>query len=281
MSASSTLEIGDAVADGVIGGRVWMYATYRCNLVCSYCLTESGPSVTARELNPELMLSLGRQAADLGFTALGVTGGEPLMLPWMVDTVRRLSDILPIVLLTNGSYLRGKRLDEITAAFEGRRIHVQVSLDSADASANDANRGDRNYEAVETSVPVLIGRGLKVRLATTSTGLSDAELAELVALRRSWGVPDDDHIVRPIVARGRAAAESGAVQAGFSDLPAELCITADGAFWSAFGPTVRNGRLDTDLLLTRTIDPLRVPAEAMLQLATGTPRGSDSTLNIR
>jgi hypothetical protein len=278
---TTTGPIADAVASGLIGGRVWMYATYRCNLVCNYCLTESGPGVTSRELTPDLMLSLANQAVDLGFTALGVTGGEPLMLSWMVDTVRRMSDRLPVVLLTNGSYLRGSRLDEITSAFAGRPIHIQVSLDSADASANDANRGDRNYQAVETSVPVLIGRGLKVRLATTSTGLTDNELGDLVALRRSWGVGDDDHIVRPIVARGRAAVEAGAVQAGFADLPAELCITAEGAFWSAFGPTVRNGRLDTDLLLTRTIDPLRVPAEAMLGLASGVPRGNDSTLNIR
>lgn len=273
--------IGEAVADGTLGGRVWMYATYRCNLECTYCLTESGPSVTKREMNPELMLSLARQAADLGFTALGVTGGEPLMLPWMVDTARRMSDILPMVLLTNGSYLRGSRLDELSTAFAGRPIQVQVSLDSADEAANDANRGDRNFVSVATSVPDLVERGVSVRIATTSTGLLDHELAELTALRSSWGVADEDHIVRPIVARGRAALDGGGVAAGFTDLPAELCITAEGAFWSAFGPTVRNGRLDTDLLLTRTIDPLRVPAEAMLQMANGAPRGTDSTLNIR
>ncbi len=280
MSALSE-EISAAVADGAIGGRVWMYATYRCNLVCTYCLTESGPKVTKRELSPELMLSIARQAADLGFTALGVTGGEPLMLPWMIDTARQMSDILPMVLLTNGSYQRGSRLDEITEAFAGRPIKVQVSLDSADEVANDANRGDNNYVSVATSVPVLVGRGVQVRIATTSTGLTDDELSDLSELRRSWGVADDDHIVRPIVARGRAALEAGAVAAGFADLPAELCITAEGAFWSAFGPTVRNGRLDTDLLLTRTVDPLRIPAAAMLRMASGQPRGADSALGIR
>lgn len=278
---SDSTDIAQAVADGTIGGRVWMYATYRCNLVCNYCLTESGPTVTKREMNPQLMLKLAQQAADLGFTALGVTGGEPLMLPWMIDTARQMSEILPMVLLTNGSYLRGKRLDELSAAFAGRPIRVQVSLDSADEVSNDANRGDNNYVSVATSVPELVSRGVTVRIATTSTGLGDQELAELSALRRSWGVQDEDHIVRPIVARGRAALEGGAVAASFADLPAELCITAEGAYWSAFGPTVRNGRLDTDLLLTRTVDPLRIPAAAMLRLATGQPRGSDSSLNIR
>ena len=44
-------------------------------------------------------------------------------------------------------------------------------------------------------------------------------------------------------------------------------VTADGAFWSPFGPTVHGGRLDTDLLLTRTTRPLTIPAAAMLRVA--------------
>jgi hypothetical protein len=57
------------------------------------------------------------------------------------------------------------------------------------------------------------------------------------------------------------------VEAVRGDLPAELTITADGAFWSPFGPTVHGGRLDTDLLITRTTRPLSVPAAAMLRIA--------------
>ena len=61
----------------------------------------------------------------------------------------------------------------------------------------------------------------------------------------------------------------------------ELTITADGAFWGPFGPTVHDGRLDTDLLITRTTDPLHVPALALLRLVEGRPPGDDSTLSIR
>jgi hypothetical protein len=57
------------------------------------------------------------------------------------------------------------------------------------------------------------------------------------------------------------------VVATLADLPAELTITADGAFWSPFGPTVHGGRLDTDLLITRTTRPLSIPATAMLRIA--------------
>jgi hypothetical protein len=88
-------------------------------------------------------------------------------------------------------------------------------------------------------------------------------------------------VVRPIINRGRAADAGMGVEVTEQDLPAELTITADGAFWSPFGPTVRGGRLDTDLLLTRTTDPLQVPAQTLLGLIEGRPPGADSTLNIR
>jgi hypothetical protein len=44
---------------------------------------------------------------------------------------------------------------------------------------------------------------------------------------------------------------------------------------------VHGGRLDTDLLITRTTTPLRVPAAALLRLVKGRPAGADSQLNIR
>ena len=94
-------------------------------------------------------------------------------------------------------------------------------------------------------------------------------------------MPADDHIVRPIVRRGRADERGLGVQAIARDIPSELCITADGAFWGSFGPTVRNGRLDTDLLLTRTILPLAVPANALLSAIGGMPQGADAALGIR
>ncbi len=102
-------------------------------------------------------------------------------------------------------------------------------------------------------------------------------LRELVA---SLGVAADDHLVRPIVRRGRADEFGLGVRAVARDIPSELTITADGAFWGSFGPTVRNGRLDTDLLLTRTILPLSIPATALLAAIGELPEGADARLGI-
>ena len=69
--------VADAIAARTIGGRLWIYANYHCNLTCSYCLTESGPKVTRRMLTPRRLTELACEARETGFTALGVTGGNP------------------------------------------------------------------------------------------------------------------------------------------------------------------------------------------------------------
>lgn len=272
--------VAEAVADGVLPGRVWLYSNYHCNLVCTYCLTESGPAVQRRELSADRMLETARQAAELGFTALGVTGGEPFLLPDMPLRLAQLAEILPTVGLTNGTLFTGRRLDAVEV-LAGTDVALQISLDSADPDVNDEARGPENFAKVVAAIPNLVERGITVRIATTGTADDPADMARLCELHRDLGVPDSDHVVRPVIARGRAATAGFGVDAGQEDLPAELTVTADGAFWSPFGPTVRGGKLDTDLLLTRTTDPLRVPAQTLLGLVNGRPTGGDTTLNIR
>ena len=274
--------IAEAIDAEIIGGRLWFYANYHCNLVCTYCLTESGPNVRRRMLDAATMLDLARQARDLGFTSVGITGGEPFMVASMPDLVEAMSEILPVIVLSNATLFTGSRLERV-AGFAGRDIQVQVSLDAPDAVDNDTKRGEDNWSNVSDAVPALVSRGVRVRIATTAEEgtLSAEDHERLCSLHRSWGVPDEDHVVRPIVARGRAHVDGIGIEASTGNLPAELCITADGAFWSAFGPTVVGGRLDTDLLITRTTNPLQIPASALVRLAGGRPPGTDAQLNIR
>lgn len=274
--------VAEAIDAGTMGGRLWFYTNYHCNLECTYCLTASGPAVPRRLFDPGLVVDLVGQAKELGFTSIGVTGGEPFMVSTMPDLLERIADLLPVIVLSNATLFTGPRLDRV-AAFAGRPIQIQVSLDAPDSGPNDTKRGEDNWSTVAEAVPALVARGVRVRLATTTEegALSAEDHERLCALHRSWGVPDEDHIVRPIISRGRAVADVLGVHADQSNLPAELCLTVDGAYWSPFGPTVNNGRLDTDLLITRTINPLRVPAGAMARLATGRPAGADAQLGIR
>ena len=271
--------VAQAVADGTIGGRLWLYANYHCNLACRYCLTESAPAVPRRQLPADQLPELAREARKIGFTALGVTGGEPFLVRGLPAALAAMAQELPVVVLTNGTLFGGRLLAQLSV-LTGLDVAVQISLDSADPDVNDEMRAPLNFAKVVDAIPRLRELGLRVRIATTTQGLAPGELARLCELHRSLGVADEDHVVRPIVRRGRAVDHGLGVSASLADLPAELTITTDGAFWSPFGPTVHGGRLDTDLLITRTVRPLSIPVAAMLKIAGGSPGPAGSELKI-
>lgn len=265
------------------GGRVWLYSNYHCNIACTYCLTDSGPAVPRRALSARAMVTVAEQAAELGYASAGVTGGEPFLRADMVDTLVKMAAALPTLVLSNATLFGAERAERLRP-LAGAEVAVQVSLDRAEPSLNDELRAPGNHARVLDAIPRLVGMGIRVRIGTTldpAATVDEEESARLCALHRSLGVSDEDHVVRPVVRRGRAADAGMGVRATVTDLPPELTVTADGAFWSPFGPTVQDGRLDTDLLLTRTTDPLSVPAAALAGLVAGQPHGADARLGIR
>lgn len=272
--------VAEAIGSGTMPGRLWMYADYHCNLACTYCLTESAPKSPQRVLGHERMVALADEAVELGFTDIGVTGGEPFLLPWLPEALVELAGRLPVLVLTNGTLFTRGRLAQLAPLVDAQ-VAMQISLDRPDPDGNDEMRGPENFRKVVDAVPKLVEKGIRVRIATTVESIEDAELDRLCALHRELGVPDEDHIVRPIVHRGRAVDHDLGVDARHTDLPAELTITADGAFWSPFGPTVHDDVVDTDLLITRTTSPLSTPANALLRLLGEQPPGNDTALNIR
>ncbi len=279
MSTTETLEA--AVAEGRCGDRLWLYATYHCNLACGYCLTESMPSIENRRTLPsETMIRVAREARELGFGAIGVTGGEIFMLRDAAETLAEIASILPTVALTNATLFTERILARIEPLAD-LDIALQISLDSDEPVRNDAFRGPENFARVERAIPALLERGVSVRIATTVEEQTEDELARLCVLHRSWGIPDEDHIVRGVVRRGRAELLEMGVTPGVTDILPELTITADGAFLHPFGPTVRNGVTDLDLLVSRQVLPLERAAERFLRLVSDQPVGTDVARNIR
>ncbi len=272
--------VTEAMAGGTVGSWLWMYSNYHCNLVCTYCLTESGPKVARRELDPATMLDLTLEAKEVGFTGIGITGGEPFLVSDFPELLAEMSEVLPVLALTNGTLFQRALLDRMDILRDAD-VTLQISLDHSEPEANDAMRGPENFRKVVEAIPELLRRGIGVRIATTLEQQDGDDLERLCALHRGLGVSDDDHVVRPIIRRGRAETSEMGVVARYLDFEPELTITVDGAFWSPFAPTVRQGVLDTDLLLSRTVRPLQRPLDAMLTVLGARPEGADSTLNIR
>jgi MoaA/NifB/PqqE/SkfB family radical SAM enzyme len=218
-----------ALGDGTLGNRLWLYSNYHCNLVCTYCLTESGPKVQRRELGPATMLDLAHEAKEVGFTGIGITGGEPFLVPDMPELLAELATVLPVLVLTNGTLFQRTLLERMEVLREAD-VTLQISLDHAEPEANDVMRGPDNFRKVVEAVPALLERGISVRIATTLEEEDADDLARLCELHRGLGVSDDDHVMRPIIKRGRAETGDMGVVARYLDLEPELTVTADGAF---------------------------------------------------
>jgi len=249
-------------------GRLWFYTNYHCNLACRYCLTESRPDAPQRMLDRALIEAIADDAVTLGFDSFGVTGGEPFLRADIAEILISLGRRLPTVVLTNGT-LFSKHMLTAIAPLADLPVDLQISLDSADAAVNDAARGTGDFARVVAAIPALLARGHRVRIGTTVA--DGTPLETLCELHRSLGISDDDHVVRPIIGRGRAGTNALGIEATFDDLPAELTITTEGSFWSPAAPTVQNDRLDIDYLLTRTIRPLTIPLAAMDRVAGAQP----------
>jgi MoaA/NifB/PqqE/SkfB family radical SAM enzyme len=202
------------------------------------------------------------------------------MLPDFAETLRRVAEILPVVALTNGTLFTERLLARLEPLAD-LDVAFQLSLDSDEPARNDRLRGPENFAAVLDAVPRLLTRGLRVRIATTVADQGAEELERVCALHRRLGIPDEEHVVRSVVRRGRAVTEGMGVALGPTDVLPELTLTADGAFLHPFAPTILHGRTDLDLLVSRQIAPLEAPARRFLSVVREQPVGADVVRSVR
>ena len=270
-----------AVREGRAGDRLWLYATYHCNLACAYCLTESHPRVAnRRELAHGAIVRAVREARALGFRSVGLTGGEVFMLRDFPETLAEVARILPALALTNGTLFTERLLDRL-APLSSLDVAFQLSLDSAAPARNDGLRGEGTHAQVVDAIRRLRERGHRVRLATTVAERDEPDLDRLCELHRELGIPDEDHVVRTIVRRGAAAVRGLGRDLGPHDTLPELTLAVEGAFLHPFAPTVRNGVADTDLRVATAALPVSAALDAFLETIAAQPAGDDVVRNVR
>lgn len=262
-------------------GRLWLYSNYHCNLACHYCLTASSPRSKQRSLSASELLMAAQQAAELGFRSIGVTGGEPFLMPNMCQTLHQLADILPVIVLTNGTVFQQPKVQSQLSWLAHPRLQVQVSIDDHEAEIHDQYRGDGSFERAIRAIPMLLAQQVQVRLSSTRVFDTPEDFEAHVLSMQTWmnqlGLDGEELVTRTMVQRGSASEHGLGLNASAAQLPADLTLTREGAYFSPFGPTVRDGRLQTDLLLTRTILPLDKPLRAFLQILDATPEQSGAS----
>jgi hypothetical protein len=92
-----------------------------------------------------------------------------------------------------------------------------------------------------------------VSLSTTQTPANTDHLDEICAFHQSLGIPEEDHIIRPLARRGYS---KEGMDVGKQTLAPEITINVDGVYWHPIST-------DPDMMVTSQIFPL---ADAVCQV---------------
>jgi MoaA/NifB/PqqE/SkfB family radical SAM enzyme len=236
--------------------RLWIYTNYDCNLSCSYCLVSSNPWAERRGIGLARVRRLLDEARWLGVREVFFTGGEPFILPEIYDMIAASTPWFTTTVLSNAMIIRKQRLEKLRAV-NHPNLRLQVSLDDSEPGVHDLYRGRGAWQRTIEGIRLLQESQVQVRIATTVTPECEPRLPAVRAFVRDvLGVPEAEHIVRPLLKRGFA--ESG-MEVGKSNLVPEITVDANGVYWHPVGT-------DADLLVSPELFPLRASIEEIGRL---------------
>jgi mycofactocin radical SAM maturase len=156
--------------------------TYKCNLSCIHCLSDSG-----RKKEGELTTAQCRRVidelAEMKVFQFNIGGGEPFMRPDFLDLMDYAHDKgIVTCISTNGTLI-----DEETARrLDNKLVYIQVSLDGPTPASNDPIRGQGSFNKVLSALEHLRNRDIEVSINTVLTKLSFPELDKLTTLAAAY-----------------------------------------------------------------------------------------------
>lgn len=161
--------------------------TDRCNLRCVYCLPEDYAGFSRRDetLADDEIVVLAERFAELGFSKIRVTGGEPLVrpgLPGLIGRLSAISGVTEISMSTNGILLAPMAKDLARAGLN----RVNISLDTLDAAKFAEITRFGTLTAVMEGIAAAAHAGLDpIKLnVVVVRGVNDGELADFAELAR-------------------------------------------------------------------------------------------------
>jgi cyclic pyranopterin phosphate synthase len=167
--------------------------TDRCNFRCVYCMPAIGMKFQPREelLTDEELLRAVGLCAELGFTKLRLTGGEPTVRPRIVELARAMKAFPGIdeLSMTTNALLLGRLAGDLAEAGMDR---VNISIDTLDPIKfklmTRGGRLDLVWEGIEAAERAGM---TPIKLNTVVVrGQNDQEAHEMAALTvdRPWQV---------------------------------------------------------------------------------------------
>ncbi|MCM8830988.1 MAG: radical SAM protein [Candidatus Omnitrophica bacterium] len=162
----------------------------RCNLRCIHCYQDDFSS--NKELNLDDLIKISDNLIDTmkkwdAYLYLSLTGGEPLLFPYLWDLIDYLNKekrIYQLSIITNGTLI-DINIDKI---LKSKIKKIFVSLDGTNAKINDYIRGKGVFDKVIRNIKLLKEKKIKVFIMYTLMNYNLKEAEELISFCKSIDV---------------------------------------------------------------------------------------------
>lgn len=187
---------------------VFIELTKRCNLRCEHCYVidydKSTEHTNISQMGFNDVCNLIAQTDELGVMELQLTGGEPFILPYILDIIREVqSRLIPCSIFSNGTLMSEEFFRYISKNNYG--LIFYISLDGYQET-HDTFRGYQGaFQKTVRTIKRLLQAGCDVRINTSIGRHNFAEMPQFIKFIKSeFGVLHRLVTIEPI---GRANAE--------------------------------------------------------------------------
>jgi MoaA/NifB/PqqE/SkfB family radical SAM enzyme len=136
---------------------VQVHPTLTCNLRCTHCYSASGPALRG-ELDLDLLRNALTDAAALGYRAVAVSGGEPLVYRSLVPLLEHARTVgLRTLVTTNGTLLDDARAERLRPLVDV----LAISVDGPPEIHNEVRASARAFQQTERGLAVASAHGFK------------------------------------------------------------------------------------------------------------------------
>lgn len=198
---------------------VFAELTKKCNLRCEHCYVPDC-GVSKAKANTSSMTfndirDLISQIDELGVMELQLTGGEPFILPYILDIIKEVqSRLIPCSVFTNGTLMTEKIFRYISENNYG--LIFYISLDGYQETHDTFRKHRGAFQKTVTTIKRLLQMDCDVRINTSVGRHNIAEMRQFIEfVKNEFGVLHRLVIVEPI---GRANAEMTVSAEEFANL---------------------------------------------------------------
>ncbi|QBG48723.1 radical SAM protein [Verrucomicrobia bacterium S94] len=179
--------------------ELWFHTGTICNLSCPFCLEGSKPG--DNRLNPITLDDVKPfidEALSMGVEQFSFTGGEPFIIPEIIEILDYALNFKPCLVLTNATEPLVNRLGRlISLTTKPHPLSLRVSLDYPDPEKHDAGRGRGNFNLALKTMKQVHRFGFRISIARQRSENENVEAVNQAyrPFFEKAGLPADTHIV--------------------------------------------------------------------------------------